>query len=52
MVCLLLLQHHRVMEELKHEREGFQEVLQAKDNELKVTKVLKIVEENQFGNKS
>ncbi|KAM9435491.1 E3 ubiquitin-protein ligase rnf8 isoform 2-T2 [Clarias gariepinus] len=33
-----LKEHHRVMEELKHEREGFQEVLQAKDNELKVTK--------------
>lgn len=39
-VCLLLLQHCRVIEELKHEREGFQEVLQAKDKELEVTKVL------------
>ncbi|KAF5898632.1 E3 ubiquitin-protein ligase RNF8 isoform X1 [Clarias magur] len=33
-----LKEHHKVMEELKQEREGFQEVLQAKDNELKVTK--------------
>lgn len=43
-VCLLLLQHRRVIEELKHEREGFQEVLQAKDKELEVTKVLIPVE--------
>lgn len=45
-VCLLLLQHRKVIEELKHEREGFQEVLQAKDKELKVTKVLILVEKN------
>ncbi|XP_058235660.1 E3 ubiquitin-protein ligase rnf8 isoform X1 [Hemibagrus wyckioides] len=33
-----LKEHCRVIEELKHEREGFQEVLQAKDKELEVTK--------------
>ncbi|XP_060773871.1 E3 ubiquitin-protein ligase rnf8 isoform X2 [Neoarius graeffei] len=33
-----LKEHRRVIEELKHEREGFQEVLQAKDKELEVTK--------------
>lgn len=44
LVCFLLLQHRRVIEELKHEREGFQEVLQAKDKELEVTKVLISVE--------
>ncbi|TSK58189.1 E3 ubiquitin-protein ligase rnf8 [Bagarius yarrelli] len=33
-----LLAHRRIIEELKYEREGFQEVLQAKDKELEVTK--------------
>ncbi|XP_053470466.1 E3 ubiquitin-protein ligase rnf8 isoform X1 [Ictalurus furcatus] len=33
-----LKEHRKVIEELKHEREGFQEVLQAKDKELEVTK--------------
>ncbi|KAK3542468.1 hypothetical protein QTP86_025875 [Hemibagrus guttatus] len=33
-----LKEQRRVIEDLKHEREGFQEVLQAKDKELEVTK--------------
>lgn len=45
-VCILLFQHHRVIEELKQEREGFQEVLQAKDKELEVTKVFNGIENN------
>lgn len=36
----LIQQHRKVIEELKHAREGFKEALQAKDKELEVTKVI------------
>ncbi|XP_043076273.1 E3 ubiquitin-protein ligase rnf8 isoform X2 [Puntigrus tetrazona] len=35
-----LKEHRKVIEELKHAREGFKEVLQAKDKELEVTKAV------------